>query len=343
MPRHGRIDFPGALHHVIIRGINRSKIFKNDHDREEFILRLKTGLKKTGVACFAWALIPNHAHLLLRTGSHPLTELMRRLLTGYALYFNRSYHRVGYLFQNRYKSILCEEEKYLLQLVRYIHLNPLRAGLVDNIQELNKFPWCGHSVLLGNNHAEWQDSGEILTRFGSTVKRARRACLEFVRKGISEGKRSDLTGGGLIRSVGGWQQLRELRKLGERWRGDERILGGSDFVMRALEEVEEHTTKKEKKREVGWSLDSLMCFIVGFRGVNRDQIKGNKKDPASSRSRSLFAWWATDELGFMLTEVARFLKVHHSTVIRAAERGCEISKKEDLQFPERCPDEYRTI
>lgn len=343
MPRHGRIDYPGALHHVIIRGINRSAIFKNDHDREEFILRLKTGLKKTGVICLAWALIPNHVHLLLRTGPHPLTELMRRFLTGYALYFNRSYDRVGYLFQNRYKSILCEEEKYLLQLVRYIHLNPLRARLVDNIQELNKFQWCGHSVILGNAHAEWQDTGEILPHFGSTVKRARRAYLEFVSKGISEGKRSDLTGGGLIRSVGGWQQLRELRKLGERWRGDERILGSSDFVMRALGEVEEHTTRKEKKRDVGWNLDSLMGYIKGFSGVKTNQIKGSKKDPVSSRLRSLFAWWATDELGFTLTEVARFLEVHHSTIIRAAERGCEICKKEDLQFPKGGPDEYRTI
>lgn len=343
MPRHGRIDYPGALHHVIIRGINRSAIFKNDHDREEFILRLKTGLKKTEVVCLAWVLIPNHVHLLLRTGPHPLTELMRRLLTGYALYFNRSYNRVGYLFQNRYKSILCEEEKYLLQLVRYIHLNPLRAKLVDNLQALNKFPWCGHSALLGKKYAEWQDVSEILRHFGSTVKKARRIYLEFVNKGIPEGKRSDLTGGGLIRSVGGWQQLKELRKSGERWRGDERILGSSDFVVRVLKEVEENRTRKETRREIGWDLNALMSFIVDFSGVKRELIIGNNKGPISSRWRSVFAWWATEELGFTLTDVARFLGVHHSTVIRAAERGIEIIKKENLKLPEGVPDEKRTI
>ncbi len=339
MPRRGRIDFPGALHHVIIRGINKADVFKDERDREAFIYRLQIGLDKTGVACYAWALIPNHIHLLLRTGSHPLTELMRCLLTGYALYFNRRHNRVGYLFQNRYKSILCQEEAYLLQLVRYIHLNPLRANLVTNLQALNTFRWCGHSVLLGKQAAEWQDSGEILSHFASIVRKARRIYLDFVAKGIDEGKRSDLTGGGLLRSIGGWQGLCELRKLGERQRGDERILGDGDFVQRALNEAKELLTRKESRKISGWSLEKLMCFIEELYGVERDRVQGNKKDSISSRSRALFTWWATEELGFSLTEVARFLNIHNSTVFRAAQRGCEIAQKESLQLP----PEYRNM
>ena len=130
MPRKSRIDAPGALHHVIARGIERGQIFRNDGDRSHFLIRLGDILTETNTACYAWALIPNHFHLLLRTGNVTISTTMRRLLTGYANWFNRRHRRYGHLFQNRYKSILCQEDAYLLELVRYIHLNPLRAGIV---------------------------------------------------------------------------------------------------------------------------------------------------------------------------------------------------------------------
>lgn len=93
---------------------------------------------------------------------------MRRLLTGYAVYFNRKYRRSGHLFQNRYKSILCEEEPYLLELVRYIHLNPLRAGLVSDLDKLDRYPWSGHAVLLGHRNLEGQEIGEVMASFGKS-------------------------------------------------------------------------------------------------------------------------------------------------------------------------------
>ena len=144
MPRKARIDAPGAVHHVIVRGIERKKIFRNDTDRDKFLERLGAILSETETPCFAWALIPNHFHLLLRTGGTSVSAVMRRLLTGYAIYFNRRYHRSGHLFQNRYKSILCQEDAYLLELVRYIHLNPLRARQVADYDELENYPFCGH-------------------------------------------------------------------------------------------------------------------------------------------------------------------------------------------------------
>ena len=100
-----------------------------------------------------------------------LATFMRRLLTGYAAYFNRKHNRTGHLFQNRYKLIVCEEEPYLLELVRYIHLNPLRAGLVDDLTGLDSYPWGGHSVLMGKRRLDVQEQKEILSRFESLALR----------------------------------------------------------------------------------------------------------------------------------------------------------------------------
>ena len=129
MPRLARLDAPDVVHHVIIRGIERKKIFRDDKDRHNFIARLEELLPATNTACYAWALLSNHAHFLLRSGDAGLSNLMSRLLTGHAVQFNRRHRRHGQLFQNRYKSIICQEDAYLLELVRYIHLNPLRAKI----------------------------------------------------------------------------------------------------------------------------------------------------------------------------------------------------------------------
>jgi putative transposase len=128
MPRRARVDAAGALQHIICRGIQRCRIYRDDSDRQDFLSRLGQILRETRTTCYAWALMPNHFHLLLRTGDVPISTVMKRLLTGYALRFNRRHRRCGHLFQNRYKSILCQEDAYLLELVRYIHLNPLRRS-----------------------------------------------------------------------------------------------------------------------------------------------------------------------------------------------------------------------
>jgi putative transposase len=128
----------------------------------------------TGTGCYAWALLPNHFHLLLRTEKVPVAGLMRRLLTGYAIGFNHRHRRWGHLFQNRYKSILCQQEAYLLELVGYIHLNPLRAKMVERLEALDEYPYCGHSVLMSRQLADWQDTATILNRFGRRRAKARR-------------------------------------------------------------------------------------------------------------------------------------------------------------------------
>ena len=124
MPRRARLDTPGALHHVIIRGIDKCDLFVDTADRQRFIDKLAEYTAAGGCTVYAWALMTNHVHLLLKSGQLGLSWLMRKLLTWYAIYFNKRHNRTGHLFQNRYKSILCEEDPYFLSLVRYIHINP---------------------------------------------------------------------------------------------------------------------------------------------------------------------------------------------------------------------------
>jgi len=230
MPRQGRLDYTGALHHVVTRGVARGKIFSDARDYKEFIARFEYAVTATKTKCYAWSLLPNHIHLLLVTGSVSLSRFMQPLLTGYAIYFNHRHHRPGHLFQNRYKSILCEEEPYLLELVRYIHLNPLRAGLVEGLKALERYPWCGHGIVTGARKGEWQDTDFILEQFGRKISAARSAYEVFVQEGLKLGRREELQGGGLVRSAGGVVDLVRSIRGGERVRGDERILGGSDFV-----------------------------------------------------------------------------------------------------------------
>ncbi len=199
----------------MIRGIERRKIFLNGEDYEDFLERLATLLPQTQTACYAWVLLPNHAHFLVCTGAVPLARLMRRLLTGYAVSFNRRHKRHGHLFQNRYKSILCQEDAYLKELVRYIHLNPVRAGLVSAVGELNGYPYSGHSALMGRKERPWQDVGYVLGYFGETGRRARRAYAAYVEEGLAQGRREALTGGGLIRSLGGVGGGKEAPGKGE--------------------------------------------------------------------------------------------------------------------------------
>ena len=154
MARPVRLDAPGTLHHVMVRGIERSPVFKDDQEWRDFTSRMGMLAQETGTKIVAWALMRNDVHLLLFSGPAGISKFMGRLLTGYALRYNRRHRRNGHLFQNRYKSIVCEEERYLLELVRYIHLNPLRATVVKSVGELDQYPWCGHTILMGRgkNH-----------------------------------------------------------------------------------------------------------------------------------------------------------------------------------------------
>ncbi|MDA3926894.1 MAG: transposase, partial [Kiritimatiellae bacterium] len=230
MPRLPRIDSPNLLHHVIVRGIERGSIFYDDDDRTNFVERLHKLLAETSTDCYAWALIPNHFHLILRPHTIELSRFMRRLLTGYAVTFNRRHNRSGHVFQNRYKSIVCEEETYLLELIRYIHLNPLRAGLIKELPELDLFPWCGHAEIVAQTTKSTVSANWVLSLFSQDKGAARQLYQQFIADGIKQGKRPELVGGGLQRSQLGSPD-REIPQY-----YDERVLGSGDFVQQLQEE-----------------------------------------------------------------------------------------------------------
>ena len=258
MPRKARIDGPGALHHIIVRGIERRRIFSDDLDRDNFIERLGDILTETQTFCFAWALIPNHAHLLLRTGQTHLSTVMRRLLTGYAISYNRRHRRHGHLFQNRYKSILCQEDAYLLELVRYIHLNPLRAKIVKSLTEADTYPYSGHSALMGKFQRDFQDTDYVLRLFGKKIPEARKAYRAYVNKGIALGRRPELVGGGLIRSAGGWSVLKSMTRARDHMKSDERILGDGDFTKSVLDEAKERLEERYRLQAKGYDLGRII-------------------------------------------------------------------------------------
>ena len=233
MPRLARLDAPGVLHHVMGRGIEGRKIFINKKDRNDFISRLAELAEGNAMDIYAWALLPNHFHILCKTKMRPLSSSMRKVLTGYVVNFNKRHNRHGHLFQNRYKSIVCEEDVYLLELVRYIHLNLIRTGMVKSIKELNRSPWSGHSALIGYVKRDWQDTGYVLSLFGNGGS-GKSSYMEFVKNGIDAGRRPELVGGGLIRSLGGWAEVLALRARGERQIFDQRVLGDGEFGEQGL-------------------------------------------------------------------------------------------------------------
>jgi putative transposase len=324
MPRKSRIDAPGALHHLIARGIERGRVFRDDQDRHGFIDRLELVLAETGTTCYAWALLPNHFHLLLRTGDVPVTTAMRRLLTGHAISFNRRHQRHGHLFQNRYRSILCQEDAYLLELVRYIHLNPLRANLVKNMEELGRYPYCGHSVVMGKRQYAWQDVDTILAYFGRKTVSARGSYHAFVSKGLDLGRRTDLTGGGLVRSAGGWTSVKAFRRAGTKLKGDERILGDSGFVEKVLDKNQEAFERRYTLRSKGIGLDEMARYVARLYGMSPADLWRPGKYQQLVRARSLLCYWAVRELGESMTAMARRLELSKAAVSKAVRRGAAI-------------------
>jgi putative transposase len=321
MPRKARIDAPGALHHIIVRGIERRKIFEDDTDRVNFLDRLGKVLSETGTKCFAWTLIPNHFHLLLRTGAYPISTVMRRLLTGHAMNFNRRHRRSGRLFQNRYKSILCQENTYLLELVRYIHLNPIRTGLVADIKVLDKYPFCGHSVIMGKKKKDWQDDTYVLKLFDKKRTTARRRYKMFVQKGIQEGKRPELTGGGLIRSSGGWSVIKTFRRANIHFKSDERILGDSDFVEKVLKDANESLEGRYHLKSKGYDIDKLSDKVAKIFSIKPEEIFQPGKQPIKVKARSLFCYWAVREFGFTMADLALKLNISQPAVSISVRRG----------------------
>jgi len=371
MPRQARLDASGVLQHVMARGIEHRKIFWDDKDRASFLERLALILEETQTQCYAWALIPNHFHVLLRTGATPLSTVMRRLMTGYAVTFNKRHRRSGHLFQNRYKSVVCEKDPYLLELIRYIHLNPLRAKIVADLKALDKYPWTGHSVLLGkrknplipklekevssadrriafsqfrpgnekakinpenpvdpvkNKSLAEKTIEDVLKHFSETFRMARQRYRQFVEKGIKQGRRTDLQGGGLARSAGGDKTGLLGQKEEDKELSDQRILGSGDFVAEVLRAANEFEEKRIKK---SIPIDQLADKITSYFDIKIDDILIKSQKSKISKVRSIICCLAINEMKYSGTSVGKFLNIRRYSALRCAERGKNILDKDE--------------
>lgn len=322
MPRQPRIDIEGCLYHVIARGIERRKIFVEKADYEDFLNRLKTSLKRTGSKCLAWCLIPNHFHLLILRGPHPLAEVMRRLMTGYAVGFNLRYKRSGHLFQNRYKAILCEKDAYLLELTAYIHLNPLRAHLVGNMKELKKYRWCGHGALCLGKEEGITDGKEVLEHFGRNTQEARLAYEEFVSERGNRFKGGEYSGGGLLMSIGGIANA--ARKADEREAFDERILGSGEFVESIIKEVEGEISPKRMTKE------EVLSEVARVTGVSKEDLLSSGRQPRIARGRAVYCYLRKAAGGVSGTVLMKELRISSGAASYLAHKGREIVKEAHL-------------
>jgi len=315
MPRSSRIDLAGLLQHVIVRGIEQRNIFFDDVDRRFFLSRFSKLLEEVKIDCLAWALLPNHLHLLLRPKQTKLAAFMRRLLTSYAVYFNLRHGRSGHLFQNRYKSIVCQSDLYLLELIRYIHLNPFRAGLVRGMNELDGYPWSGHAVIMGNQRLPEQTMDEVLTYFSDRVGVARKRYRKFIMDGISQGRRDELVGGGLRRS----QTLNGLEEIQVY---DERVLGNGDFIEQL-----------RKDKEISDRLPSVLPLkelierIARVFNMDPKDLRQRSRKRESVEARSILSYFALREMMHNGAELGRMLNISRSAVCIAADRGKEVVRK----------------
>lgn len=188
MGRKPRVHFPGALYHVIVRGNQRQATFRSDADRRRYLDLLKQYRTRYAFRLYAYVLMSNHVHLLLEVGETPLAKAMQGLQQSYTLYFNRKYKLVGHLFQGRYKDILCDRDAYLLELVRYIHLNPVRSKIVDTP---GNYAWSSHRAYLSAGDNENVECDWILKQFSPQSNQARKLFEQFVLGGVGAGHREE--------------------------------------------------------------------------------------------------------------------------------------------------------
>lgn len=317
MPRMQRLEFPGSLVHIMARGIDGTDIFRDDYDRSEFLARLTSSLARTRYRCLCWCLMPNHYHLLLRTTDAPMSAVMRPLNSGYARWYNRKWRRKGYLYQDRFKSVLSQDMEYARQLIRYIHLNPIRGGLVGSLRELRHWPWCGHGYLLsakGANGKGFQDRNEALRRFGEKPEEAVRAYLSYLREGIKDGATEDA---GAIDDVG-------ERETSGSHRGWPAVIGDSAFAQAAMERHRVAQWRKHRQTDYPSVLAMIAGSVCTECGIERKDLFRRGRMNARSRARALFCYRAHHEELLPFATIADYLGTTITPVIlmaRAVEQG----------------------
>jgi putative transposase len=313
MPRRPRLFVPGCLHHVMARGLEGMDLFRDNNDRRYFLGLLSKNLKTADMRCYAWVLMRNHYHIVIRTSDMPLSTLMKPLNAHYAGYFNKRHKRRGYLFQDRFKSVATQDQLYAEELIRYVHLNPIRAGICKNLDVLDRYLWSGHAAIMGRQNYPFQDVNTVLRRFGKDNRESRKHYREFLEEGIKNPENS------LIEKVRG-------RTAGVRrsenpclW-----VIGDQDFVKKALKTDQERRLRIARYATEGWNLERLSIRVTKALGIDATAIKDRGRDNAVSNARKILAYIAYRQFDLPVNVIARFLGVSGSAVSMMLKKGAEM-------------------
>lgn len=315
MPRGPRLDAPGEIHHVMARGMERCAIFRDDADRSDLLTRISRVATEERLRIYAWSFLPNHIHLLVRSGPRPLGRALQRLLTGYAGRFNRRHERSGHLFQNRFASVLCDRDDYLLELVRYVHLNPIRHGIVRQEPDLARFRWCGHGAMLGLAEHPWQATSEALSLFGGDPETAAGAYRAFLVTALDDPDGEPLERKRLV--------LTRSRTSGSRSCGRE-AFGRGEWVLtdcdRRLRRLGAQWKREPARRRVAL-LERLVSAACEAEGAHPRALRLGSRRRSVVRAREVVAHLWIDGLGLPTADLLPTLGVCVEAVRRAAYRG----------------------
>jgi REP element-mobilizing transposase RayT len=312
-----RLEQPGSLYHIMAHSIEGKPLFVDDLDRTEFLRRLEKGIEKTGFLCYTWALMDNHYHLFLRTNELPMSKLMRGLNGGYASFYNKRHKKHGYLFQDRFKSVLCQQLDYALELIKYINLNPLRAGIVNSLEELKKFPWCGHGFLLGEYNAygkTFQKREECLRRFGDNEQDAITAYLKYLSESCA-----------IAHGVAGQLTSIEATELKGSCKGWPAVIGTPEFVKQALENYKYHLNRKYRKADYPYVLETVSKKICTRFGITIAELKKRGRKNTRSEARAAFCYQLHIKELVPLSNIAAYLCTTISPIAVLVRKGEAIS------------------
>lgn len=284
MARPPRLQAPGTFHHLIARGNERRDVFRDAADRQDYLERIALYRKRFGFRVYAYCLMPNHVHLAVEQGPASLSVFMHALQSSYTQYFNRRHGRVGHLFQGRYKSFLVDCDRYFLALVRYIHENPVKAGIV---RDARLYQWSSDRFFRGGTDAPWLDLDRALAILGSSRREAIRNYRELM-----DGPESASAYDGLI-------------ALGGSVKGDE------EFAREALRPV-----CLPQRRSHSWTAEAVARSIAACAGLSLADLKGRTRRHDVSRSRILSAYLGRERLGIPIAEAARLFGRDDSALAR---------------------------
>lgn len=302
MSRKARIHSPGALAHITAHSIDDRLLFVDNLDRLQFLSRFEKLLKKTGYKCNSWSLMDNHYHLVVRTNEKPMSDLMRPLNGGYAQWYNKKYKRPGYLFRDRFASSLCQDSDYAKELIRYVHLNPLRANQVGSLEELEKWPWCGHGYLLGNKstHGEgFQERVEPLRRFGEDEESALIKYIEYMNEGINRGKSLEPVE----------LQLTETLVIGESEKKLPAVIGDHEYVKNAMLKAASTSYRLHSKDKYESVLENVAATVLEKYSLQKEDLITRKRRSITTIARQDFCKIAYNEELLPMSVIARFLRI----------------------------------